>query len=130
MKRKPEGYDAHHILHHRQEWRLRPDGLRLRENPVLIPVIPREVHNAIHANVPSVPLLGFHALRRVAREFEPVPGDTLTSMENLMDAMEVARRDPRAHPIEKDLAELAIEAVDLQRPYIREGLEDYGTLAA
>lgn len=114
--------DKHHVLHYRQEWTLRPNAERLRESPPLIPEIPREIHNEIHANTPAVPLLGHHALLHTAKFYRPIPYDTLGSMDNLMFAMEEAARHERAHPIERDLAELAIQAVDLQRPYIREGL--------
>lgn len=121
--------DRHHILHLRQEWTLRSNAERLRESPPLVPEIPRDIHEEIHANVPPVPLLGHHALAHIVKAYEPVRGDTLTSMDNLLFAMEAAARHERAHPIERNLAELAIQAVDLQRPYIREGLS-YGTLAA
>lgn len=122
-------HDRHHILHHKQEWTLREKAELLRESPPLIPSIPREVHNEIHANCPPVPLLGYHALARTLSSYVPLWGDTLGSMDNLMFAMEEAQSHPRAHAIERDLAELAIQAVDLQRPYIREGL-GHGTLAA
>jgi hypothetical protein len=122
-------FDRHHILHHRVEWTLRSNAERLRESPPLVPSIPREVHNEIHANCPPVPLLGHHALLRTVASYQPLWGDTMGSMDNLMFAMEQAQQHPRAHPIERDLADLAIQAVDLQRPYIREGLS-HGNLAA
>jgi hypothetical protein len=36
-----------------------------------------------------------------------------------MGAIEVAATSPKSHPIETKLALLAVEAIDLQRPYIR-----------
>lgn len=53
--------------------------------------------------------------------FKPT-GDTFRDIEGLMWAFEDTGRRPKAHPIERELADLAIEAVDLQRPFIREGL--------
>lgn len=113
--------DCHHILHNREEWSLRNDALFLRETPSLIPALERSVHDEIHETCPPVPLLGCYALAIIRREFEPTP-DTIETMENLMFAIEEAGRHPKAHPLEKDLGQLAIEAVRLQIPDIREGL--------
>jgi hypothetical protein len=41
-------------------------------------------------------------------------------MDNLMLAIEKAGNHPRAHIVEKKLAELAVWAIDLQRPFIAE----------
>jgi len=110
--------DGHHILHNKQEWSLRPEAKALRETPSLIPRIDRDVHNEIHRVCPPVPILGFHALRRTIREFQPTP-ELFSSMDNLMFAMEAAARDPRSHKIESDLAMLAVQAIDLQRPILK-----------
>lgn len=110
--------DGHHILHERREWTNRPQASAIREHPSLIPRIPRELHEEIHANVPPVPLLGYYALVRTAKLWTPDP-DTITSMENLMEAIDKASKHERSHPIESDLAHLAIQAIDLQRPFLR-----------
>lgn len=113
--------DAHHILHNRQEWTLRPDARRLRDRPTLIPRIERSIHNEIHATCPAVPPLGYYALRLVAERFHEGK-DTLSSMDNLMAAIEVSSRHPRAHQIEKDMAQLSIHAIELQRPILSEAI--------
>lgn len=113
--------DAHHILHNKQEWSLRPEANQLRTNRLLIPLIDREVHNELHRACPAVPLLGFHALRRIARDFEQ-DFDTIGTVDNLLLSMEKANTDPRNHAIERSLGELAIEAIDLQRPFLIEGM--------
>lgn len=113
--------DKHHVLHDRQEWTLRPQAERLREIPTLVPEMDRRDHDRIHAICPSVPLLGYHTLQIVQNRF--VEGrTTLQSMDNLMAAIERSKSHPRAHQIEKDLADLAIHAIDLQRPLIAEAL--------
>lgn len=123
MRRQPE-QDAHHILHHRQEWTLRREAESLRESPPLVPRMNREAHNELHRDVPPVPLLGHYALLRTVRSYEPAYGDTMTSVDNLMFAIEEATRSPKAHQIEKDIAWLAINAIDLQRPYLRDDVAD------
>lgn len=111
--------DSHHLIFNKQEWSLRPDAKTLREQPSLIFSLSRSEHNEIHRNVPAVPLLGYHALQRTLAMYEA--GDTpIQSIDNLMTAMEHAANHPKAHIIEKHLAELAIWAVDLQKPFIAE----------
>ena len=109
--------DDHHILHNRQEWELRPNAKRLRQTPSLIARLERPLHDEIHRECPPVPLLGHYALERTVRLFE-AGSTTLESMDNLMLAIEQSSQHPKAHDIEKHLAELAVWAIDLQRPFI------------
>jgi len=108
----------HHILHARQEWTLRPEGEYLREQPTLIPLLEQDIHNVLHRKNPAVPLLGFYALRQVANDFRP-GADTLESLDNLRFSIYLAGEHPRAHPIERDLAALAIETLTLQHEILR-----------
>lgn len=110
--------DSHHVLWPRQEYTLRPEAKKLRESQGLVPKIDRSLHDEIHRNCPPVPLLGFHALQRTLREFQPHP-DTLISMDNLMFAIEISGKHPKAHDIERELAALAVQAIDLQREFLR-----------
>lgn len=119
MARKYE--DNHHILFNRQEWELRSESKLLRQTPSLIPRLDREVHEELHRACPAVPILGYYALFRTLRSFEE-SDDTLESVDSLMFAIEAAGNSPKAHPIERSIGELAVQAIDLQRPFIREGL--------
>lgn len=111
----------HHILNPRQEWSLRPEGRRLRNNHLLIPELDVDVHKELHENCPTVPLLGLYALRAI--NCEPWEGkDTLTSVDNLLVVIHEMLKRPRFHPVDRELGELAIHAIDLQKPYIKEGL--------
>lgn len=117
----PTYRDGHHILHNRQEWSLRPEAQYIREHPSLIPRIPREVHEELHKACPPVPLLGFYALKRTVKMWTP-DNFTLASIDNLQFAIEDAAKHEKSHEIESQLAYLAIEALELQKPFIREGL--------
>lgn len=111
--------DRHHILHDRVEWTARPEARALRESPSLVPRIDRDLHDYLHQQTPTVPLLGYHALIHIRRDFEPVPGNTIKSLDNLMGAIDKAGRHERAHPIESDIALLAVECLRLQRNILR-----------
>ena len=112
--------DRHHILFPRQEWSLRPESRDLRNTQPLIPRIDRELHNEVHRQVPFVPLIGYHALRRVATDFYPARG-TLASIDDMMLSMEKVSKHPKALPLEIGQIALAIEALDIQRTILREG---------
>lgn len=114
--------DAHHLLFPKNEWLSRPQAKLLRGAHSLIPQLSRDTHNEIHRALPGVPLLSYHLLARTLRDYEP--GDTtIESMDNLMFSMRDAARHPRAHHIERSVAELAIHAIELQKPFVIEALE-------
>lgn len=116
-------HDAHHLLFERFSWNSRPESAALRAEPTLIPTIPRRTHNEIHATIPAVPLLPLHGLMRVWSRFEP--GDTtMQSVDNLMSTIEQATKHPKMKPLEKELCHLAVRAIDLQRPLLREGIRE------
>lgn len=117
MSRRPLTEDCHHILNDRISWMSRPEARKLRQTPSLIPRIERPLHEQIHIDLPIVPLLGYHALQRTLATFEPA-SSTIKSIDNLAFAIESAIKHPRTHPIERDLGELTIEAVMLQREYL------------
>lgn len=113
--------DRHHLLYERAQWNSSKYGKELRGTPSLIPHIDRELHDEIHRNCPPVPMLGNYALARTLTGFEPTT-NTIQTIGRLQSALERATRPSRAHPLERDLAGLAIEALDLQIPFIREAL--------
>ena len=113
--------DRHHILNDRVSWTTRPQGTALREVPSLIPQMDRAYHEELHAACPPVPMLGYYALMIVQSTFNE-GHNTLSSMDNLMASIEWAAENPRTHELESELCYLAIRAIDLQRPFIREGM--------
>jgi len=80
-------------------------------------------HTALHKAVSVVPLPDRHTIQRVASDFIPVRGDYLATMEALMESIDKASRHHRTQPLERDLACLAMRAIELQMPFVAEGLE-------
>lgn len=111
--------DRHHVLFEHSTYRSNQWGNRLRGIPSLIPKLDRDAHEALHRDCPSVPMLGHQALARTVQCFEPT-GNTFTDIDRLQGALERATRG--SHDIERGLAELAVMAIDLQKPYIKEGI--------
>lgn len=113
--------NRHHILHTRQSWQSREEATYLRQQPLLIPKMDNEVHNELHANCPEVPLLGAYALREVANNFER-GSNPIETLCKLIWSIDNASRHPKAHRIERQLARLSASALELQLPYLREGI--------
>lgn len=99
-----------------------PESRQIRETHSLIPKIPREIHREIHRECSEVPSLSYYVLSRTVALFEPDGTNTLVDAEKLMSSIEGASRHYKTKPIERELAYLAIEAIDSQLPFIREGL--------
>jgi hypothetical protein len=113
---------GHHIVHPAKEWTLRPEAQRIRETKSLIPRLDPEVHNRLHRNSSPIPVLGYHALQIVQREFEPTEF-VLETVDALEYAIEQAGKHPRAYRVERGVARLAIEAIEMQRPFLEEALQ-------
>lgn len=114
--------DKHHIVHNRQEHDLRLESRTIRATPELIPLMDRPAHNELHRHCPAIPLLGHVAAFRTLRAFEVERGNTLQTLDNLCFAIEEANRSPKAHRIERAMGDLAIDALRLQIPFIKEGI--------
>lgn len=115
-------FNDHHILHHRKQHEATPDNHWLRTRAIgMVARMAIDPHDELHANCPGVPPLDIWTAQRVRRLYEP-DRNPLIGIVNYMKAVEEAIKHPKTHDIEKNLAELAVWAVELQLPYIREGL--------
>lgn len=108
----------HHIAFERTAWTSRPDAAAIRSTPSMIRTIDRIDHNELHIQCPPVPLLGAYALRSVAHGFIPHT-DTFKTIDALLGAIQAASRHPRAHELERRLAGLTMESLELQRNFLK-----------
>ena len=109
----------HHMLYYRPEWSVRREAQYLRELGGLRVDLTREDHDEIHRRIPLVPLLGLHALERVAREHKRT--DSLyQNIDSFICATERALKHPKSHELERQLGALTIESIVLQRDFIKE----------
>ena len=107
----------HHVLHDRVQWNAVPLGKRLRCDSGLIVPLDRDTHDELHDECPAVPLLGFHALRNTLNYYNRT-NNPIRNVDNLMLAIEKSANHYKSHPIDRELGLLAVEAIDLQRPYL------------
>lgn len=113
---------GHHVLFTRKLHEAQEPTRLLRQNNWLIPPIEHEAHKALHVAVATVPPLDHFMAPRVYRAFYPVPDNYLASMDRLCFAIEEATQHPRVGYVERGIGMLAIHAIELQKPFIREGL--------
>lgn len=112
----------HHILFTRRTWVSQESTKRLRQNRWLIALIDPDSHRALHQAIATVPVLDHYMAERVNRDFMPVRGDHLRTMDELCFSIDSATRHPKAGVIERGIGQLVIEAVQLQKPFVAEGL--------
>lgn len=112
--------DRHHVCFPRLVHEANKDTKEIRRNRWLIPPLVRIGHTALHDEVTIVPPLDRFAAQRVNRDFVPVRGDYIRSVEALMFAIEDAIQHPKVRAIEIENAQVAIHALELQLPFIRE----------
>lgn len=112
--------EKHHELFNKREWEAREQYKDLRNNGGLIVPMHKEYHDELHKSVRLVPTLGYNGIMAVHREFYR-GRSYIDTLDNLMFAVESAKNNERLSSIERGLAELALDALDLQRPFIQEG---------
>lgn len=95
----------------------------IRRNQWLMPPLNDIGHSALHNAVILVPPLDRFTAGRVLTDFTPHRGDYMGSIYELMDSIEEAARHPRVRSIEAENAQVAIHALELQIPFIKEYLE-------
>ena len=111
--------DKHHLLSTRNAWNSTPVSKELRSKYIY--EIDRDTHQELHRDTPSVPLLGHVALFRVLNTIQPVR-EPRHDIDDLLFAIDKAVMRTSVHPVERDLGYLAMEVIELQRPYI---VDDY-----
>lgn len=112
--------DCHHLAHDRISWSARSQGLDIRNNSSMIARrMPRAEHELLHFMTAPVPVPGFHTLKYVAERL-PSGLDVISGIDTYSSLVEESSRHPKAKYVERRLAELSIEAMRGQIPYLRE----------
>lgn len=116
-------FNRHHILFYRREWARSNASRNLRGLKALIPHIDDSVHNELHDFFREkdlhVPILGAQTIQIVSELYDAT-GDPLENIDRLLSSIEKATHSPAN--TNKELAERAIYAIELQIPFIKEGL--------
>ena len=87
----------------------------------LKPPLDPSIHSELHANVGIVPVPDYRMASYVLANFHPVRGDYVASLEDLMFTYEAAL-SIRTGRIERMIGNAILESLEMQKPYIVEGL--------
>ena len=112
--------NRHHVLFERAIWEKKPDSKELRRDSGLIIPMDEEVHAELHRDVSKVPLLGRQAIHLIHNEFHS-GNNYMDNIDNLLFAFNKVELDNKMLPIDRMLAEIAINNIGLQKPYIKFG---------
>ncbi len=120
--KKPEGIRRHHLLYTRATWESQSQTASLRRNPNLIFRMHDDPHAELHKAVPTVPVLDHITAGLVAVNFEPVFANKLASVDNLLTQIDKQSTNYNATTIQRELGAVTMHAIEMQKPFIREGL--------
>lgn len=87
-------------------------------------VMDESSHNELHRVAPPVPVPSFHVLQVIARRTD-ISLPTLQAIDNLRFATEEAIRHPKCHEIERAMAGLMLDAIDVQVPFIKDAIQTW-----
>lgn len=111
--------ERHHVLYNRYAYTANKDLAALREDKRLIVPLEHDTHAELHREISHVPPLSYHMARHVLRAYSEFEADSyLHNVENLQRSIEGAMKHPRADGIERGLGELAVHALDMQKPFL------------
>lgn len=112
----------HHTLFNRSAWNSHEATKDLRNNRWLIPPLHSETERLIHAEVAVVPLLDPVSALHVRNGFEAIEGNFVGSMYAFIDTVESVIKHPKSSTLQKTLGALCAQAVEMQIPYVQDGL--------
>lgn len=111
----------HHLLFTRESWNSNGACRQLRNNHYLKVALDVQVHRELHSQITTVPLLDHRTSMRVANSFVPDRNSPFKTIDNLQFAIEEALKNPQTDLIQRQLGDLAILALSMQKEFIWEG---------
>lgn len=114
-------FDHHHLLYLDKQWSAMTETRELRSHPKHKVLLHRMGHIALHREVGFVPVLPPQITKNTLQELTLYDiSSPLKNIDNLQQSIADARMYPRSSELDKRIAELAIYALDLQKPFIKE----------
>lgn len=120
MQRLPKNGENHHTLFCGSPWESMPQTRKLRRLPSLIVPMDKQVEEALHQEISTIPVLDHFTAVHTYNNYE-ASNTYIGSIHNLMRAIEIGSNHRKSTRLEKQLAQLTIYALELQVPFIREG---------
>ena len=114
--------EKHHILYPNRIWTAFDSGRRLRQTPELIVPMYKTAHTHLHAVLEQVPLPDTYMLDYIVKNYEPVHDNFIKSIYALQNILHEATNEMRVSDIARMTGEIAVRALEIQIPIIKQGL--------
>ena len=111
----------HHLLFEGTLWNARKETKALRCMGGSIVRLAAEPHRELHRAVSSVLVPNIYMARHMLANYSP-QGDVFRNIDELSRVAESATNHYRATEIDKQLGGLIVMSLQLQKPFIREGI--------
>lgn len=117
-------FNRHHVNFPRTIHNSQPQLSQIRNHQGLIVPMELDMHEALHAEVAIVPPMSYHMAQRAFRGFMDYGFgiNYLNNIGNLQKGIEEAMEHPKASDLEISIGRLTLAALDMQKPFIRDGL--------
>jgi hypothetical protein len=122
----PPGIRPHHTQFTQATMEAVPALRCLRNNHWNKPPIEDAPHIALHNFIATVPLLDQYSAQRVHRDFVVVEGDYIATLYSLIRTIDQSLRHHRTTELERNVGSLTMQALEMQVPFIKEGLYNGG----
>lgn len=118
-----KGWTFHHVNSFKKQWLSQEPTRRLRDEHWLQPPLYDPPHMELHRQNPGgVPVPGDVMARQILRKLIVAPGDYVGTVDRYIRAIDEVCHQRSTDPIQRGIGELMMQAVELQRPFIKEGL--------
>lgn len=113
-------YNRHHLQFSEREHSKYSELRDLRELPQNIIRMPVRDHDELHRNVSYVPSTSLYIARRALHELIHTrrPKTAVESVSRLQDALYNGAEDERVDTIEYQVTQIAIQALEMQKPFL------------
>lgn len=109
----------HHVMFPNRLWRTQSILRTIKDDIGLKIKMPRDVHTNLHEHVPIVPPLDNFMATRAYDGYVPMYSNPVRSIENFMMSIERVVAMPSLSKIQKDIGNVAINALEAQIPFIK-----------
>lgn len=113
---------GHHVLFERELWSASSTGRKLRGQPGLRIPMRRDVEDQLHKEIACVPVPNDALGRSILHYYHDNPLDHIDSLYNFIHATQEAMTRPNVRRVEFELGSLIIQSIEMQMPFIKEGI--------
>lgn len=126
MSRNNEQYyndtQRHHVLFTRYLWTSSEELKKLRNTKELIIPLYITQHKLLHREIEQVPIPDHHMIKRINAEFYPAKNDSIKTINNLKESVEISLDNPYISDLALRLGHIIIDSLDAQIPFIENTL--------